>query len=90
MPHKRFIDRFVELCGRSLRRPSFREMAGSLLMILGVVLLMNATAGAVRIAWLIGLLAIFVASRALALAMRLRQLAQGDGSRLKIAGEPTA
>ena len=65
-------------------------MAGSLLLILGVVLLMNATAGAVRIAWLIGLFAIFVASARLALAMRLRQLAQGDGSRLEIAEEPTA
>jgi uncharacterized membrane protein HdeD (DUF308 family) len=51
-------------------------VAGSLLVILGTVLLLNATAGAVAMAWLIGLFAIFVGVALLALAMRLRQLAQ--------------
>lgn len=50
-------------------------VAGTLLVILGIVLLLNPTVGALAMVWMIGLFVICVGIALVALAIRMRQLA---------------
>jgi uncharacterized membrane protein HdeD (DUF308 family) len=64
----------------SLRRELSGEwplpVAGTLLLILGILLLLNPMVGALAVVWMIGLFAVLLGITLMALAFRMRQLSQ--------------